>query len=49
MKAAILIGEINAMAQLHALGIEGIRPWKNFYDAVAALLRAEYGEEALIE
>ncbi|KIV58927.1 hypothetical protein AM501_24005 [Aneurinibacillus migulanus] len=45
MKAAILIDEINAMAQFHALGIEGIRPWKHFYDALASILRAEYGEE----
>lgn len=32
MKAAILVDENNAICQLHSLGIEGIKPWKKFYE-----------------
>ncbi|MED3576021.1 NYN domain-containing protein [Cytobacillus praedii] len=33
-KIAILVDEMNAMAQLHELGVKGIRPWSQFYKAI---------------
>ncbi|WP_066298119.1 NYN domain-containing protein [Bacillus sp. FJAT-29937] len=33
-KIAILVDEMNAMKQLHNLGIEGIRPWSQFYEVI---------------
>jgi uncharacterized LabA/DUF88 family protein len=33
-KTAILIDEMNAIRQLHQMGIEGIRPWKIFFQTV---------------
>lgn len=33
-KTAILVDEMNAMVQFHRLGIEGIRPWRQFYKTV---------------
>ncbi|MDQ0255518.1 uncharacterized LabA/DUF88 family protein [Evansella vedderi] len=44
MKAAILVDEINAVSQLHALGIEGIRPWKKFFEAIHNVLKRDYGQ-----
>jgi len=44
IKAAILVDEINAMHQLHSLGILGIQPWKSFYEAVNSVLKTDYGE-----
>jgi uncharacterized LabA/DUF88 family protein len=44
MKAAILVDEINAVSQLHTLGIEGIRPWKKFYEAIHSVLKKDYGD-----
>jgi hypothetical protein len=43
MKAAILVDEINAMSQFHGIGIEGIRPWKEFYESLHSVLRQDYG------
>jgi uncharacterized LabA/DUF88 family protein len=43
MRAAILVDEINAISQLHNLGIEGIRPWKVFYEALHSVLTQDYG------
>ncbi len=44
MKAAILVDEINAVSQLHALNIEGIRPWRKFYEAIHSILVHDYGD-----
>ncbi|WP_180827429.1 NYN domain-containing protein [Bacillus sp. UMB0728] len=33
-RAAILIDEMNAIKQIHKLGIEGINPWKVFFQTV---------------
>lgn len=44
MKIAILVDEINAVNQLHNIGIEGINPWKSFYTALEQILRADYPE-----
>ncbi|WP_240416569.1 NYN domain-containing protein [Paenibacillus periandrae] len=43
IKSSILVDEINAMGQLHAMGIEGIRPWKVFYQSLSQILEGEYG------
>lgn len=43
MKAAILVDEINAIGQLHAIGIQGIRPWVNFYRAIHKVLKQDFG------
>lgn len=43
MKVAILIDELNAMKQLHELGVEGIRPWRSFYEALHSTLSCDYG------
>ncbi|WP_145949608.1 NYN domain-containing protein [Paenibacillus sp. Y412MC10] len=42
--AAVLVDEINAMGQLHDMGIEGIRPWRAFYDRLTQILELEYGK-----
>ncbi|MFC5449135.1 NYN domain-containing protein [Paenibacillus aestuarii] len=44
MKAAILVDENNAVSMLHSLGVEGIRPWKAFYDALYSVLKRDYGD-----
>lgn len=44
MNIAILVDEINAMHQLHAMGVLGIRPWRAFYEAVSSLFEMEYGD-----
>lgn len=44
MKAAILVDEINAMIQLHNIGIHGIRPWAEFYRAIHQLLMNDFGQ-----
>lgn len=44
IRAAILVDENNAVHQLHAMGILGIRPWKAFFEAVNKILVAEYHE-----
>lgn len=44
MKAAILVDEINAMVQLHDIGIHGIRPWVEFYRAIGKVLTKDFGE-----
>lgn len=33
-KVAILVDEMNAIIQLHQLGIEGIKPWNKFYETI---------------
>lgn len=43
MKAAILVDENNAICQLHSLGIEGIKPWKKFYESIHSILVHDYG------
>jgi uncharacterized LabA/DUF88 family protein len=43
IKTAILVDEINAIHQLHAMGIYGVRPWRAFFDALSSVLRNEYG------
>jgi uncharacterized LabA/DUF88 family protein len=43
MKVAILVDEINAISQLHGIGIQGIRPWKAFYESLYSVLRQDYG------
>lgn len=44
MRAAILVDEINAISQLHNCNIEGIRPWKRFYEAIHSILVHDYGD-----
>lgn len=44
LKVGILIDEMNAVSQLHNIGVEGIRYWKNFYEAIRVVLEKEYGE-----
>jgi uncharacterized LabA/DUF88 family protein len=44
IKAAILVDEINAMHQLHSMDIQGVRPWRTFYEAVNSVLRNDYGD-----
>lgn len=44
MRAAILVDEINAVGMLHDLGIEGIRPWRKFYEALHSVLIRDYGD-----
>ncbi|GGG18592.1 NYN domain-containing protein [Paenibacillus abyssi] len=44
MKAAILVDEINAVKQLHEIGIQGIRPWVQFYRAIHTVLRKDFGQ-----
>lgn len=44
MKAAILVDEINGVSQLHNLGVEGVRPWKIFYEAIHSVLKRDYGD-----
>lgn len=43
MKVGILIDEMNAVSQLHNIGIEGISPWKKFYEAISKILERDYG------
>lgn len=40
-KVAIMVDEINAMKALHRLGVEGIRPWKSFYEALEKIIKIE--------
>lgn len=42
VKAAVMVDEINAMNQLHSLGIEGIQPWKSFFEALEKVLKLDY-------
>lgn len=44
IKAAILVDEINAIHQLHSLDIQGIRPWRAFFEAVNSVLLNDYGD-----
>lgn len=44
MKAAILVDEINAIGQLHTMNIEGINPWKKFYEVIHSILVHDYGD-----
>lgn len=44
MKAAILVDEINAMIQMHDIGIHGIRPWVEFYRAIHQVLTKDFGQ-----
>lgn len=45
LKSAILIDESNAIHQLHELGINGIRSWKKFYEAIEDYLKENYGDK----
>ncbi|WP_047155078.1 NYN domain-containing protein [Aneurinibacillus tyrosinisolvens] len=42
-KAAILVDELNAMEQLHEMGIEGFKRWSVFYRTIESILAHEYG------
>ncbi|MEK5358269.1 NYN domain-containing protein [Paenibacillus sp. FSL L8-0709] len=43
LKVGILIDEMNAVSQLHNIGVEGISPWKVFYEAITTVLEKDYG------
>ncbi|MCY9665840.1 hypothetical protein M5X11_12835 [Paenibacillus alginolyticus] len=43
MRAAIMVDEINAIGQLHDIGIQGIRPWVEFYRAIHTVLNRDFG------
>jgi uncharacterized LabA/DUF88 family protein len=42
VKAAVMVDEINSMNQFHRLGIEGIQPWKSFFEALEKVLKLDY-------
>jgi uncharacterized LabA/DUF88 family protein len=42
-RAAILVDELNAMEQLHELGIQGFKRWNVFYRTIQQILADQYG------
>lgn len=41
-RVAIMVDEQNAMSALHHIGIEGIRPWKTFFQSIQKVIIGEY-------